>query len=140
MIAHGAAVHVPLALAVLLPPLFILTWIGIERKKLTRLSWFFPWCASLIQIATSEAAVWTGSRDKILSAGDTVLVAQHETYGQYYLYLSCILFLVFTVLLCKKWPARVSLVICFCLVVGFILQTYLAFHLGHLGGQILEGS
>jgi len=134
---HPAAVHVPIGLAIVLPPLVlwaaIRTWQGAE----TRATWSMIAFIQLVLVGAAFFAMSAGERDE-----DVVerVVAErrihvHETMGKQFAWTGVIA-LACTVLLigASGPPARALGVIAVLLAVG---TTGLAARVGHSGGKLV---
>jgi hypothetical protein len=138
LIHHSAAVHIPLALSILLPVLYFVIWISIERHWFTRRTWLLLAGLAVIQVLTCYMAWTTGMRDRTLSSSNPDLINQHQQLGiefmQMWFVISIFLILAFVT------PKKFALVFRGLLVVLFATQLVWAVRLGQLGGNLVFGS
>ena len=136
---HSAAVHIPLAIAVLFPITQIMLLVLIQRKHLPVHTWILNWVICGIQIVALGIAYITGLRDLNLSSSSIELLNKHQQLADYFIVLwigiSILLPLSFR-LQKKKWQ-----VLCHFLLFGFLVgQFVLAIQLGQVGGLLVFGN
>lgn len=137
-LSHPATVHIPLALAVLMPAAFSMHWYGLEKKWFQRKSWMVIWSLGLVQLASGGLAYLTGERAKVLSAAEAELLAHHESFGLIFLSLAALQVFFFSLLFIETRP-RMQVFIRLLNLIGLLVQAVVAIQLGKLGGQIVFG-
>lgn len=136
-LTHPATVHMPLALSVLMPFVFALSWWGISRKFLPH---GFGWVLvslSVIVLLSSAFAFTTGEGSKPFSAADSELLANHEQLAKWF---CAIWVLIFALSLLMQFIQRLRHpLLRGTVIVILIFQAVLAVRLGRLGGKIVFG-
>lgn len=138
VLSHPATVHVPLALAVLIPIAFVLAWWATEKNWLPEnFGWVFVGLAALV-LGSSAFAFITGEQSKVMSAAKPELLASHEQRAQVFCAVwVVILFIAGLTQSIGKSRALGSRGV---LLLLLILQAVLGVQLGRLGGQIVFGA
>lgn len=135
-LAHPAAVHVPLALAVLFPLFYLATlWATLTNWLPMRL-WSVLWWLGLVQITSTMLAYLSGEKSKFLSAAAQEQILAHERLGLVLVVLWFFILTFLTVILSTKqkiiWNTANALLI------GLLLtQLVIAFQLGKIGGALV---
>lgn len=134
LFSHPATIHIPLALAMLMPLFFVVTFWHIQKQKWPNSSWNYLLALAAIQLVTSGFAYWSGYKDKFLSAADAQIIQRHESAA---LWFCGIWFLIVFAFLASRfsrpkqiWPAILAFVL-------LVAQAVIAIQLGHLGGQLV---
>jgi len=139
MLHHSATVHVPLALAVLFPPAYVLFVVTIKSGWLPRRIWLLRFGTAIIQLAASAFAYRSGEQDRLMSPASEQLLAHHQqlalNFGFLWLGIAVLLPLAF-LFHQKSWSRLLHLA----LLVLLAAQLWEAIQLGQLGGQIVFGS
>jgi len=133
---HSAAIHIPLALAVLFPGLHLIIGIMITLGKLPKLSWLILLGLSLVQLLTARFSFLTGMRDRALSASSQDLLAQHQHFATQFIWiwvgLTATLFMAY--LPSNRHVVRAAHAI---LIILLALQFFWAIKTGETGGQLV---
>lgn len=138
MLSHSAAVHIPLAIAVLFPMGYGAIYWMIKFGGLAERAWILMWGLAGIQIANTVLAYRTGLRDRPFSPAPAEMLSRHEYWGLIFM---CLWVLIAAILpfgylwahrRSGKWVHGVLLIL-------MAAQLASALQLGHLGGQIMLG-
>lgn len=132
---HSASVHVPVALGVLMPPLFLSVWIAVRRGWLPHRIWIGLGALAAVQCAAIGFALLTGERAEFLSAANGDLVERHEHAAQALGPLWLVLTLGIAWVAWRRTMDRVLLALLLGLAVG---QAVLTAYAGHLGGHLMN--
>lgn len=87
LLAHPAAVHVPLALAVLFPVAYAATLWAVIVGWLPKRIWYGLVAMSVIQIVATLLAYFTGTRSVMYAVGDPALILHHAQLGRVFILL-----------------------------------------------------
>ncbi len=144
---HGALVHIPMALAVLFPMMYMGLLIGEARAWVSRPSWLALCFLAVIQLVSSGLAYWSGASAKILSAAQPEHIEKHETYAQFFI---LIWVLITLVMILDQWlrtrpvPSKNHRLTTSLLrgvsVLLIVIQSIVAIPLGKVGGALVKES
>ncbi len=136
---HSATVHVPLALAVLVPITQIMLLIFVWRKFLPNRIWVLNWTICGIQLVSLIVAYLTGVRDLALTAASSELLLQHQELAKYF----TMVWIVITVLYPMAFHiarGRLRVIMHISLLGLLFVQLAIAVRLGKIGGQLVFGN
>lgn len=134
LLAHPALVHVPLALAVIFPPVFFICWWAIAKKRLPDGTWFLLWAIAFAQSVAAAVAYYSGVQAKGFHPGAADLLAKHEELGFRFLMLWLIVTALFAfVRFGPRWAWWTAQGAITALVLA---QIHTAFLLGSVGGAL----
>ena len=133
-IPHSAAVHMPLAIAVLFPVFFAAAWWTTRRGLMPERIWLGLWALSAAQVASTVLAFFSGEHAEFLSAGSQVLIEKHEALAEKFLWVWVAIFVVFTA---TRIP-RFNKLALWTVALLIAVQLILAVQAGHAGGQLLN--
>jgi hypothetical protein len=135
-IPHAAAVHIPLALAVLFPGFYWSALWSTNRRLMPDRIWFAIWILSTVQVLTIVVALITGEQAEFLSAGSQTEMERHEHFAYGFLALWIV---VFAALCASMWKTKLrTLEFHFALSAILVAQFVLALFIGHIGGSLLR--
>ncbi len=138
LIPHSGLVHLPLALAVLMPLMYALAWLSVRRGWLNQNVWYGVALFAVIQVVASFVAVESGEAAEFLSAAGKKAIELHEEAAEAFMGVWVGLA---GVLIASLWlrpfAKKYSWVIDAVVIVLFAVQFYLAFLAGHLGGDLI---
>jgi len=136
LLPHPAAVHIPLALAVLFPAFYLAAWWSVKRNLMPARLWTFLWALALVQMITLGLAYISGEHAEFLSAGSQVRIDRHEQLATIF---SIMWFCIFVALSLGVWRAGLRTA-AFHVAVSAILtgQLLVALWLGHIGGGLVN--
>ncbi len=131
---HAAAVHMPIALAVLFPVFYGVAWWCTSKDLLPVRIWYGLWALAAVQVVSIIYAIYTGERAEFLSAGNHQLIEQHEHMAENFRAVAIAVFLGLSLALALTGIKRTVLhSILMLLLIG---QLILAFYVGHMGGEL----
>jgi|GEM_PF-4701542 len=135
-LSHGAAIHIPLALAILFPIFYAGCLISTRTGWLPVRIWRALLALGVLQVATLLLAYASGERARILSSGDPSVISRHEALAFWFtaVWIAALLPLLvsqITTHKALKLSAHVALVFL------LFVQAALALWLGHLGGSLI---
>lgn len=135
---HPAIVHLPLALAMLIPLLALGVALAIHRGKLPRWLWSGVLALQLLMVGTGYLAMQTGEGDEevVEQAVPESAIEEHEEAAEAFVWTAAALGVVFIlgVALPKApWRSAAMAVSTF----GAVGVAVLALNVGHLGGELV---
>lgn len=135
-IPHAGLVHMPLALAVLIPLLYGLSWLSVKKGWLGANIWYGMVLLGFIQLISIVVGLHSGESAEFTSAAAKDAVEKHEHAAETFFYVWILLGILFIGSLWLRnkkyfWLMELSLIIL------FGVQAYLAFSTGHLGGDLI---
>lgn len=137
LLHHSAAVHIPLALAILFPLAYFTIALSLMTGWLPRRTWVLLMGLVGVQWVTLGLAYKTGTRDGLFSEASTELVNQHqqlaENFSLLWLMIGVVVPLAF--LLPRRWPVLCHIV----LLILMAIQLTWAVQLGRAGGKLVFG-
>lgn len=139
LLNHSAAIHIPLALAVLFPLLHVLFFTLVKFKFFPARAWLVLWGLVAIQLVTSFLSYFTGQRDRVFSAADPDLLAQHWELACVFMWLWAAIFVFLPLahgLRRPTWTAFFHVI----LVVLLLAQLVYGIWLGQIGGKLVFGA
>ena len=139
MIPHSAAVHIPLALAVLFPLAHVARLILTRTGFLPHRTWILLWALCAIQVATSGLSYISGQRDRALSSAASELLNSHQEQALLFTLLWVAILAIYpdgSWLRKRRWLVALHHLT---LISFLVAQLVVAISLGHLGGKIVFG-
>ncbi len=130
---HSAMVHVPLALSVLFPVVYIVTLYGVSRQHMSVQIWRYHAVMQLMLLLSSGVAYWSGLNSKFLSPADQALISNHEQLAAVFVLLVVASNMAMVM---HIFRLRSQLALKILTVALLLVQAGLAIWLGHLGGQL----
>lgn len=133
---HPAVVHVPIALAILLPAIALATWLAIRRAWLPARAWVPVVAFHLLLVASAWAALETGEQDeeRVEPVVGERLIHEHEEAAEWFLWSAVAATLVSGLGLLGGTVGgvgRIATVAATLVVFGAGIRT------GHLGGELV---
>jgi hypothetical protein len=135
-IPHAAAVHIPLALAVLFPGFYWASWWTTHKRLMPERIWTALWILAAVQLGTIGMALASGESAEFLSAGSHAQIEQHEHFAVSFAVAWALTFLTLSLAL---WKTNLRTTLFHSLVSGLLLaQFLLAVWTGHIGGGLMN--
>lgn len=135
-LTHPAAIHVPLALAILFPFIYGGTLWATMKKWLPEKFWYAVWCLAFTQIVSLLLAYSTGERSKVFSAAAAEQILEHERLGIVFS-VGWLLILGLLTVVARTKSSLVRRVTHLFLTALLLGQVPLAIQLGKLGGALV---
>lgn len=131
-------VHVPLAVSVLMP----LLWLGLvyftRKGQLPPKVWTLFWLFAIALNGSNALAFWTGQSDAHTSSAPEHLLHAHEEMAV--LFVACGVALLGLSAWKAFWPPRREWPINLVLLTMILVNLYFAVRVGHLGGYAVFGT
>lgn len=138
-LVHGAAVHVPLALGVLFPFLYLGALWSRGADWLPAQIWKVLWIFGVVQIVSAGLAYSSGERSKILSGAEATKILVHENLAFNFLAVWLGIVLLLTVVAWVKHAMAAKIAHAFLLAL-LLVQIFICVDLGKVGGSLLSTS
>lgn len=132
---HSAAVHLPLAVAVLFPFAYLIIIVAIHTKWLPKRVWWLLMGFAPAQIVSLLLSYRTGVRDSVVSEATTELIQQHRALAWNFTIVWCILWVL--VLIVFLAPPRLSRLAHWLTLILLVGQLIWAIQLGQVGGKLM---
>lgn len=133
---HSAFVHMPLALAMLWPVAYGLTWWSTSRKKMPDRLWYGVLGLALLEVGASLSGILSGEVAKVASGANADLLHHHEELAEVFMGVWWVLLiLIFIAWRFRRSPSAQWLH--GLTLTGLIAQAGLALAVGHAGGALL---
>lgn len=136
-IPHAGWVHMPLALAILVPVMYGLAWLSEKKNWLGSNIWLAVLFFSAIQIGALFLGVQSGEAAAFTSAASVEAIALHEEAAERFFALWTVLGILLIVYVWLRKSGKPSAVLNGALMLLFAMQIYYAFLSGHLGGDLI---
>lgn len=136
VLPHSAFVHMPLALALLWPVAYALTWWTTTRGKMPDQLWWGVLGLAVIEVVSSLSGILSGEAAKVASGANADLLHHHEELAEIFMGVWWALFVLiiaawwFRRSPWAKWLHGLTLA-------GLAGQAALALVVGHAGGALL---
>lgn len=137
-VPHPATVHLPLAIAVLLPLLLVACHWSVVKGVFSEKMYLFAIGLSLLQLIAIGIAYVSGLHDMATASGDPNLLDQHRSWGNLFAFCWLILFSLLAVLQ-FKYPRHLTSRSSWLLYALAGAQLAAGIWLGHLGGLLAYG-
>lgn len=135
LVPHSAAVHMPVALALLMPGLFAAAWWTVGRRVFSHKLWFGLTALAIVQVGALVLSLITGERAEFMSAAPVNLLEQHEHAAEALTAVWAVAALGFAFISLKPKAGAGFYVL---MAVLLAAQMAVAVHTGHLGGQLMK--
>lgn len=135
ILSHSAFVHVPLALAVLFPGMYLTTFWAVKKSHLAFNIWYGALALCVVQLSSSLLAYFSGEYAEVLSAADPDLIESHEHFGAMFMLL-WVLISVAVAALCLR--PKLSNKIHPVTLLLMLIQLVIAILLGRVGGSLIQ--
>lgn len=136
-IPHAGLVHMPLALAFLIPLMYALAWLSERKNWLGSNVWLAVVLFTLIQIGSIFLGIHSGEAAEFTSSASPEAIAHHEELAERFLGLWIILGIMLIVYVWLRRTHRLTWPLQGALMLLFAIQIYYAFLVGHLGGELI---
>jgi hypothetical protein len=136
---HPKVVHVAIALAIIVPGLAAIVWLGTWRGWLPALSWRVPLLLQGGAVAACLVALRTGEHDAELVAGYAAAeaIAAHAAFAHTMTYLAVLnLGLLAATVALQRWPRR-QIIAGALAVLGLAGESYAGYRAGDAGGRLV---
>ena len=132
---HPVMVHLPLALAFLMPPVAALAAWAIWTRRIGARAWLAIVALQLVLVAASVVAIKTGEHeeDRVEGVVPAAALHQHEEYAEQFAWGAGIV-LGLTLVVLVPAGRRIGTLVT---LVGTIAAAALALRVGHAGGQLV---
>jgi hypothetical protein len=127
-----------MALAVLFPLFYLITFVSIRKGWIANKGWIFLESLVALQCAFIGASYLTGLQERLLSTGSIELIDEHQRLALLFslLWLLVLMLLPFAFATAR----RISIAAHLLSSLALTAQLVFAVQLGHLGGQIIFGT
>lgn len=135
-IPHAGLVHMPLALALLIPLMYALAWLSVKKDWLGENVWYGVIFFTIVQLVSLAVGLQSGEGAEFTSSAAGEAVERHEHAAEAFFYVWIILGIL---LIGSPWlrGKKHSWILEAVVIVLFVAQGYLAFSTGHLGGELI---
>ncbi|MGZ3723874.1 MAG: hypothetical protein ACXVA9_13115 [Bdellovibrionales bacterium] len=136
VIPHAGLVHLPLALAIVIPRLYLIAWISVRKNWLGANIWYVVLFFTTLQLGAIGAGWWSGERAEFLSSAAHDAIKSHEKFAENFFWVwGAILFAMGAMIYFRKsknaFAFNIGILILFC------VQFYLGLKVGHAGGDLV---
>lgn len=132
---HPVMVHLPLALALLMPALAALAAWAVWSRRVGRRAWFAIVALQLVLVAASVVAIKTGEHeeDRVEAVVPEAALHQHEEYAEQFAWAGAVVLGLSVVVLVPGATRMFALAT----LLGTLAVAVLALRVGHAGGQLV---
>lgn len=136
-IPHAGLVHMPLALALIIPLMYAMSWLSVRKGWLGNNVWYGVVIFSVLQVLSIAVGLESGEAAEFTASAAKDAVEAHEHMAEKFLQVWGVLgVLLVTVPFTRgrRWEMYADSAA----VLLFVVQAYLAFETGHLGGELIS--
>lgn len=137
LVPHAGLVHLPLALALIVPLMYAMAWLGTRRGWLNGNVWYGVVFFALLQLVSIVVGLQSGEAAEFTSAAAKEAIERHERAAEsfFYVWIALGILLIGAVWIRgrKYFPWVESAILLL-----FAIQMYLAFSTGHFGGDLIS--